>query len=111
MAVLIPDLEMPKSCVECPCCYDNYFCEILKRNFFDRNKVFDFTTERLPKCPLVEAVMCKDCIFLHVPKKGSCWCDYFGGFVDKETGYCMYGMKEDEETDDGEEQIQEETEN
>ena len=63
MALLIMGLDMPQSCSDCPCEYDNMRCQVTGESFFwmdegwgvpgkPRNDLFDFTKERLPSCPL-----------------------------------------------------------
>lgn len=53
MSVLIKGLRMPESCYACPLCYDLLEC-LGSAITFDMSelKLFDFCTERHPKCPL-----------------------------------------------------------
>lgn len=55
MSILIKGMEMPKSCSDCPMCYDMMQCSIAEPiiNFF-KVKEFEFCAERHPRCPLVE---------------------------------------------------------
>lgn len=55
--VIIKGFEMPKSCSECPICYDQMECPISDLRFWrgrPENKEFKFTEERHPDCPLEE---------------------------------------------------------
>ena len=57
MSVLIPGMEMPMSCAECPLCYDMVWCKLVageKGYMWHEGSEFDFSGERLPDCPLVE---------------------------------------------------------
>ena len=49
MAILIPDMKMPKNCAECECEFDGWYCSITKQNFGE-----DIYAKRMPDCPLVE---------------------------------------------------------
>ena len=49
MAILIPDMKMPKNCAECECEYDGWYCSITRQNFGE-----DIYTSRMPDCPLIE---------------------------------------------------------
>ena len=61
MAILIPDIEMPKSCSDCPCCYDYIYCTALSKglvrdddgNYYSELGIDIFET-RFPDCPLKE---------------------------------------------------------
>ena len=64
MAILIPDIKMPKSCMECPLEYDFIRCRLLGRSLIwvddtEGNTLLDIgidtEEQRLPECPLVEA--------------------------------------------------------
>ena len=68
--MLLVDMEMPKSCSDCPICYDFICCPIIPEHMdFERMNI-----ERLPNCPLKEldtkdiqkhhivpTVDCRDC--------------------------------------------------
>lgn len=48
------NMEMPKSCSDCPLCYDMMECSASDIRFFKvKEQVFHFRTERHPNCPLV----------------------------------------------------------
>lgn len=57
MAILIPNMEMPETCSDCPLEYDSFMCRLTGTNFFDKAKEVyaDFTKERMPDCPLIDA--------------------------------------------------------
>ena len=51
MSLIIPDLSMPKCCIECPCYYDGYCCA------FEDSKNVDYETgdkKKMEFCPLIE---------------------------------------------------------
>lgn len=50
MAVLIKNMQLPKSCMDCDICYDMMLCPIISEKM-DWEKM---DTERLPNCPLEE---------------------------------------------------------
>ena len=60
MAILIPDIEMPKSCSDCPCCYDYIYCTALSKglmrddddNYYSELGIDIFET-RFPDCQLI----------------------------------------------------------
>ena len=52
----IKDMEMPKSCNECPFKANDYVCRLLDCAFSCNH-----FKERNYNCPLVEIVTCKDC--------------------------------------------------
>lgn len=80
MAVLIKDMEMPKSCTDCVMCYDLMLCPITDTKV-DWEKM---DTERLPNCPLKESheiqdiIQCKDCMLYIQPEQGKVYgrCTY-----------------------------------
>ena len=47
------DITMPGSCVDCPCNYDDYICNLLHIKFW-KDRKFDVFEGRLPDCPLVD---------------------------------------------------------
>lgn len=54
MGIYLRNIEMPKSCYDCPLCYDMMECSASDIRFFKvKEKSFDFCTERHPNCPLV----------------------------------------------------------
>lgn len=62
MALLIPDLDMPNNCSECPLNYDQMYCNALEVSliFTDRTRKktwwdtgIDIDKRRLPDCPLM----------------------------------------------------------
>lgn len=54
MSVIIKGLEMPKSCCDCPMCYDMIQCTVAEPLIdFCRDDDFDFRGERHPRCPLI----------------------------------------------------------
>lgn len=53
--IYIP-MEIPKSCNECPACYDMMECSVAEPliSFYGpKEEEFDFCTERHPRCPLI----------------------------------------------------------
>lgn len=56
MSVLIKGVDMPKVCADCPCFYDNIYCNALPygEGAFSDHKRFDEYEGRLPNCPLEE---------------------------------------------------------
>lgn len=54
--IAIKDMEMPKSCNECPFKANDYVCRLLDCAFSCNH-----FKERNYNCPLVEIVTCKDC--------------------------------------------------
>lgn len=54
MNVLIKGIAMPKSCYDCPMCYDTIQCTVKDINFWGEELPMDFCNERHPDCPLVE---------------------------------------------------------
>lgn len=55
MAVLIPDMDLPKNCVSCPFCVINIgtYCNLLEADI-NRNLA---KTERLRSCPLQDVIV------------------------------------------------------
>lgn len=58
MSVIINGIDMPKSCYDCPMCYDLMECVVGSPYIgFSRKELkaepFDFCNERHPRCPLV----------------------------------------------------------
>ena len=57
MGVFIYNMELPKSCADCPICYDQMECPISDLRFWrgrPENKEFKFTEERHPRCQLTD---------------------------------------------------------
>lgn len=56
MAVLIKEMEMPKTCDSCHLNYDCYMCGVNNKPLFGKNapENFDSSAARLPTCPLEE---------------------------------------------------------
>jgi hypothetical protein len=55
MGIYIRGMQMPKSCADCPICYDQMECPISGLRFWrgrPESKEFNFTDERHPDCPL-----------------------------------------------------------
>lgn len=54
MAILIPNIDKPRSCMACPCFDDEIrSCNVIRR-FFGKSDGFDFCDSVHPNCPLVE---------------------------------------------------------
>ena len=70
--VAIKDMEMPKGCVSCNFCTDDWCCKIQHKyiNNFIPNHI-----NRDPNCPLVEIGTCKDCKHFHNVRKDFNTCD------------------------------------
>ena len=97
MGLLIKGMHMPKSCYECPFkCYDDeivyeYGClcneNIVQNSAWPKDR-------RMPDCPLVDVVECKDCKFYTAMrpdlKEGICSlaCRHLG-----DDGYCSEGER------------------
>lgn len=56
MAILIPDMEMPKNCMDCDLQYDMCACILTGTRFWTKD-TFDPATEKLSECPIVEVDM------------------------------------------------------
>jgi hypothetical protein len=61
--IAIKDMEMPKSCKDCPMVYsdiptDCYWCNLGANEC----KSFDDGTIKLPDCPLIEIEQSEDCV-------------------------------------------------
>lgn len=63
MAILIPKMEMPESCIDCPCQYDFISCQVLEKGIlFNEEGQYlpdigiDPYEQRLPECPLIEVI-------------------------------------------------------
>ena len=80
MAILIPNVEFPKACIDCPLNYDMYYCTV-REKVHDWNK---FTDERHPECPLIEVAdeveedhsedgLCRSCRYYY-PMNGNSFC-------------------------------------
>ena len=54
MADILIRVEMPKTCSQCPMCYDYMMCKLNHFAFWNTNEQFDCCNERLAGCPLVE---------------------------------------------------------
>ena len=52
--ILIRGMEMPKTCSQCPMCYDYMMCKLNHFVFWNTNEPFDCCDDRLAGCPLVE---------------------------------------------------------
>ena len=64
------NIEMPKSCSECPCQYDYIYCQADTKLKMYCDESFDFLEQRHPKCPLVEIPMPEE---MNVRICGSGW--------------------------------------
>ncbi len=96
MGVYIPNMEMPKSCVECHWYYECYDEHCTLGKFLLRKYPTDVSEEpyildvqRHPKCPLIDIVTCGECIhhddgLCHRPK----W-----SFAVEPTDFCSYGER------------------
>ena len=54
MADILIRMEMPKTCSQCPMCYDYMMCKLNHFAFWNTNEPFDCCDERLAGCPLDE---------------------------------------------------------
>ena len=52
--ILIRGMEMPKTCSQCPLCYDYMMCSLRDGRFSHMGESFDCCEMRLADCPLVE---------------------------------------------------------
>lgn len=52
--MILVDIEMPKSCRECPIVHDEIYCSITHKSVLDQS--IDFMKERLPNCPIIDEV-------------------------------------------------------
>ena len=52
--ILIRGMEMPKTCSQCPLCYDYMMCSLREGRFSHMGESFDCCEMRLADCPLVE---------------------------------------------------------
>ena len=84
MAILIKDMEMPKTCEDCN-------LESLCSLWIESRRLCGFedhkgATIRHPNCPIDEVVHCKDCKYAHMTYEGKCkYCDCW-----KEDGDALY---------------------
>lgn len=51
--LLILDMEIPKTCSQCPICYDYMMCRLLNFPFAEMES-FDCCDDRLGGCPLIQ---------------------------------------------------------
>ncbi|MBO7423600.1 MAG: hypothetical protein J6T99_09495 [Oscillospiraceae bacterium] len=59
VAIIIKNVDMPKTCRDCPLIYDAYMCNAIPANFYTSDLLqigFDSSEERLPDCPLEEII-------------------------------------------------------
>lgn len=54
MADILIRMEMPKTCSQCPMCYDYMMCKLNHFAFWNTNEPFDCCDDRLAGCPLHE---------------------------------------------------------
>jgi len=52
--ILIRGMEMPKTCSQCPLCYDYMMCSLRDGRFSRMGESFDCCEMRLADCPLIE---------------------------------------------------------
>lgn len=50
--MILLDMDMPKSCRECPIVHDEIYCSITHKSVLDQR--IDFMKERLPDCPIID---------------------------------------------------------
>ena len=67
--IVIKEMEMPKSCLECLLAYPrwdfNIGCKCCKAIIGHHDEYGEYKTKRHPDCPLVEIITCKDCKHWH----------------------------------------------
>ena len=82
------DMEMPKTCMECPLTYPrwdfNIGCKCCKAIIGHHEEYGEYKTTRHPDCPLVKIVTCKDCKYWNTNDR---YCRYIGNFTDEDF-YC-----------------------
>ena len=95
----IKDMEMPKSCLDCPISHedeiDYYICGKTGKN------VYLYTNDIHPDCPLVKIVTCKDCTIKQFDKSESdevgaekYYCPIVSKYVDETPNfYCADGKR------------------
>ena len=104
--IAIPNMDMPKSCVECHWYYECYDEHCTLGKFLLRKYTTDASEEpytlniqRHPNCPLIEIVRCKDCKWWNEDHKiggeGLCENNIFGW--SRPTDFCSYGERRADE--------------
>ena len=88
--MILIDIPMPESCIECPCMYDYIQCTALKDNEHESLSACDDYAKRQEWCPLKEVVLCKDC-----KKRNSweCWQYFFGRIKIPDDWFCADGER------------------
>ena len=86
--IAIKDMEMPKSCKECPMSHPVFgdgwetWCSLTKKNVATPNH----------KCPLAEIVTCKDCKYTRQNDDNDRYCDLSGRYYDSDY-FCSNGER------------------
>ena len=97
MAVLIPDIGIPKTCSNCPC-YDAEYemCNLTKNEIVWSRPAL---TSRAEDCPLIEIVRCRECKHWerYVHDRGDdSRCDFHNRQIGRD-GYCAWGHRREED--------------
>lgn len=86
--ILIIGMEMPKTCSQCPLCYDYMKCSLRDGRFSHMGESFDCCEMRLADCPLVELPEHGDLIDSDALKHK--FCTHCDGY-EYDTGACVDG--------------------
>ena len=97
--IVIKNMEMPKSCIDCPLTYPrwdfNIGCKCCKAIIGHHEEYGEYKTTRHPDCPLVKIVTCKECDYCRfelVEGMPYYWCDK-DNCVTSEDFYCGNGER------------------
>lgn len=82
--IAFKDTEMPRGCVSCDFCADDWCCKIQHKYI---NNFVPNDNNRHPNCPLIEIGTCKDCKQLGVMDCGYYCKLYHWGKISKESNY------------------------
>lgn len=103
MGILIEGQELPISCGDCMKLFlteGRNKCPFLWKNFGDNSEYQN--KKRMPDCPLVKAVRCKDCKYKVVPESGEYTsedivCYYWQSDGLTENDFCSQGKEQEDE--------------
>jgi hypothetical protein len=110
MSVIIKDMEIPKSCGDCPLNHDEMSCVVTGTRWWSDTMVllnFDYTKERLYDCPLSEVpsaqpeiIRCGNCKHWTRTCGDEQWglgdCDVFDKHLVMCNGYCAWAERREE---------------
>ena len=99
MSILIKEMDMPKSCVDCQWYYELYDEDCTLGNFLLREYSIDASEEpytldvqRHPNCSLIEIVRCEECKY----REKNHYCVKWGQpYLCKDGAFCSYGERKE----------------